>query len=88
MDFNLLSPVSNRLVETIAVSHNQTLGRKLKLHTAQSIPDLQGIDLAIVGVLERRNAESNVQDELQLNEIRNVFYALFPGNWRYPDLSS
>lgn len=82
MDFNLLSPVSDRHVEAIAISHGQTLGRKLKLHTTKSTPELQGVDIAIVGVLERRNSDRNIGDDFQLNEIRNVFYSLFPGNWR------
>ncbi len=83
MDFNLLSPISDRLVEALEVSHNQTLGRKLELHTNRSTPNLETVKIAILGVLERRNTETPAADQLQLNEIRHAFYNLFPGNWSY-----
>ena len=56
MDYNLLSPVSDILVDDIKLSHFQTLGRKLKIHTHTIKPDLEGINIAILGVLESRNS--------------------------------
>lgn len=81
MDFNLLSPVSDRLIDDINISHRQTLGRKIKLHTHKSTPDLKNVNIAIFGVLEHRNTENPIVEKIQLNEIRKVFYGLFPGNW-------
>ncbi|MGC6437611.1 MAG: arginase family protein, partial [Flavobacteriaceae bacterium] len=81
MDFSALSPISDRIVDDIALSHRQTLGRKLALHTSKSEPVLKDVNIAIFGVLENRNSTSSVGNALQLNEIRKVFYELFPGNW-------
>ena len=81
MDYNLLSPVSDILVDDIKLSHFQTLGRKLKIHTHTIKPDLEGINIAILGVLESRNSINYLEQTLNLNEIRKSFYGLFPGNW-------
>ena len=81
MDFSTLSPISDRLLETIKMSHYQSLGRKLKLHTAHSIPDLSTVRIAIFGVLETRNATDHIGESFALTEVRKAFYSLFPGNW-------
>ena len=81
MDFSTLSPISDRLLETIKMSHYQSLGRKLKLHTAHSIPDLSTVRIAIFGVLETRNATDHIGESFALTEVRKALYSLFPGNW-------
>ena len=81
MDFSTLSPISDRLLETIELSHYQSLGRKLKLHTAHSIPDLSTVRIAVFGVLETRNANDYIGESFALIEVRKAFYSLFPGNW-------
>jgi hypothetical protein len=78
MNYSLLSPVSDRLVEAVKVSHFQTLGRKLKLHTSEISPDLKDVDIAIVGVLESRNSNDHVEQSFNLTEIRQSLYGLFP----------
>ena len=81
MNYDLLSPISDRLVEDVKLSHFQTFGRNLKLHTSEIIPNLDKIDIAIVGVLDYRNSEHHLDNESNINEIRRSLYALFPGNW-------
>ena len=81
MDFSLLSPVSNRLFEAIELSHFQSLGRKLKIHTSQRKPDLEDVNIAIFGVLETRNATDDIGETFRLDEVRKSLYSLFPGNW-------
>ncbi|MGB0769545.1 MAG: formimidoylglutamase [Flavobacteriaceae bacterium] len=81
MDFSLLTPVSDRLFESIKLSHFQSLGRKLKLHTSQTLPDLEDVNIAIFGVLETRNATDDIGETFQLDEVRKSLYSLFPGNW-------
>jgi formiminoglutamase len=82
MNFNFLSPVSE-----IVLAHNellslQALGRKIRIHSTQNgIPELEGVDIAILGVLENRNDVNYIGEEFQLNEIRKSFYSLFPGSW-------
>ena len=63
------------------MSHFQSLGRKLKLHTSQTLPDLEDVNIAIFGVLETRNATDNIGETFQFDEVRKSFYSLFPGNW-------
>ncbi|WP_136481724.1 formimidoylglutamase [Cognatitamlana onchidii] len=82
MNFNFLSPVSDSVLAHNELLSPQALGRKLKIHSAQhGIPDLEGVHLAIIGVLENRNDINYIGEEFQLNEIRKSFYSLFPGSW-------
>jgi len=82
MNFNFLSPVSDVVLAHNELLSMQTLGRKLKVHSAQNgIPDLEGVSVALIGVLENRNDINYIGEEFQLNEIRKSFYALFPGSW-------
>ena len=81
MDFSVLSPISDRLFESVGMSHFQSLGRKLKLHTSQALPDLENVNIAIFGVPETRNAVNDIGSSFQLDEVRQSLYALFPGNW-------
>ncbi|MDG1714571.1 formimidoylglutamase [Lacinutrix sp.] len=82
MNFNFLSPVSDVVLAHNELLSMQALGRKLKVHSAQNgIPDLEGVSVALIGVLENRNDINYIGEEFQLNEIRKSFYALFPGSW-------
>ena len=82
MNFNFLSPVSDSVLAHNELLSAQALGRKLRIHSAQhGIPDLEGVNVAILGVLENRNNVNYIGEEFQLNEIRKSFYGLFPGSW-------
>lgn len=82
MNFNFLSPVSDLVLAHNELLSTQALGRKLRIHSAQNgIPDLDGVNIAILGVLENRNDVNYIGEEFQLNEIRKSFYGLFPGSW-------
>tara|TARA_R110000868_G_scaffold100301_2_gene275873 strand:+ start:28779 stop:29945 length:1167 start_codon:yes stop_codon:yes gene_type:complete len=82
MNFNFLSPVSDLVLAHNELLSQQALGRKLRIHSKQKgIPDLEGVHVALIGVLENRNDANYIGEEFQLNEIRKSFYALFPGSW-------
>jgi len=82
MNFNFLSPVSDSVLAHNELLSGQALGKKLKIHSAQyGIPDLEGVKIAIFGVLENRNDVNYIGEEFQLDEIRKSFYSLFPGSW-------
>ncbi|GGZ72701.1 formimidoylglutamase [Algibacter mikhailovii] len=82
MNFNFLSPVSDLVLAHNELLSTQALGRKLKIHSEQhGIPDLDDVEIAIIGVLENRNDINYIGEEFQLNEIRKSFYSLFPGIW-------
>ena len=82
MNFNFLSPVSEIVLAHNELLSQQALGRKLRVHSKQQgIPDLEGVNVALIGVLENRNDYNYIGEEFQLNEIRKAFYSLFPGSW-------
>ena len=82
MNFNFLSPVSDAVLAHNELLPGQALGKKLKIHSAQNgIPDLDDVELAIIGVLENRNDLNYIGEEFQLNTIREAFYSLYPGSW-------
>jgi arginase family enzyme len=82
MNFNFLSPVQDLVLAHNQLLSNQVLGRKLKIHSAQhGIPDLDDVQIAVIGVLENRNDVNYIGEEFQLSEIRKALYGLFPGNW-------
>ena len=82
MDFNFLSPVSDTVLAHNQLLPNQALGKKIKIHSAQNgLPDLDDVQIAIIGVLENRNDLNYMGEEFQLDTIRMAFYALYPGSW-------
>ncbi len=82
MNFNFLSPVSDSVLAHNELLQAQALGRKIKIHSAQyGMPDLDGVQVAIFGVLENRNDINYIGETFQLDEIRKSFYSLFPGSW-------
>lgn len=82
MNFNFLSPVSDLVLAHNQLLSQQALGRKLRIHSGKyGLPDLEGVNIAILGVLENRNDINYIGDEFQLDEIRKSLYGLFPGSW-------
>ncbi|NNC49692.1 MAG: formimidoylglutamase [Flaviramulus sp.] len=82
MNFNFLSPVSDLVLAHNELLSPQALGKKLKIHSTQNgIPELDDIDIVIIGVLENRNAVDYIGEEFELDEIRKSLYGLFPGSW-------
>lgn len=87
MAFNFLSPVSDEVLAHNELLAEQTLGRKLKIHSKQlGVPDLDGVKIALLGVLENRNDVDYIGEEIHFNNVRRALYALFPGNW-YNDIA-
>ena len=82
MTFNFLSPVSDEVLAHNELLSEQSLGKKLKIHSKQNgIPDLDDIKIAILGVLENRNDINYIGDNIHFDQVRRAFYELFPGNW-------
>lgn len=82
MNFNFLSPVSDSVLAHNQLLSSQALGRKLRIHSTQyGIPDLEDVNIAILGVLENRNDVNYIGETFQLDEIRKSLYTLFPGSW-------
>lgn len=82
MNFNFLSPVSDAVLAHNELLAQQALGKKIKIHSRQKgIPDLDGVQLAIIGVKENRNDVNFMGAEINFDSIRKTLYTLFPGNW-------
>lgn len=80
MEFDFLNPLSSEIAAFVGQLSSQHLGNKIALHTKDEVPDLKKIKIAIIGVLERRSADQDVQI-VDLSAIRMEFYGLYPGNW-------
>jgi len=82
MAFNFLSPVSDEVLAHSELLSEQTLGKKLKIHSKKNgIPDLDDVKIAIIGVLENRNDVNYIGEDIHFDHVRRAFYELFPGNW-------
>ena len=82
MNFNFLTPVSDAVLAQKELLAQQALGKKIKVHSRQNgIPDLDDVQLAIIGVKETRNDINYIGTKLHFDSIRVSLYSLFPGNW-------
>lgn len=80
MEFDFLKPLDNEILQFIKEFSSQQLGNKVVFHTAEDFPDLNKVNLAIIGVLENRG-DKNQTEQVDLSNIRKELYSLFPGNW-------
>ena len=82
MNLDFLTPIKDTTIAHLVLQPAQSLGRNIEVHSSQSgVPELQGVQIAIVGVQEDRNAVDNLNCGENLHEIRKHLYQLFPGNW-------
>ncbi len=82
MNFNFLTPVSDAVLVHNELIAQQALGKKIKVHSRQNgIPDLDDVQLAIIGVQEHRNDVNYIGTEISFDSIRKTLYSLYPGNW-------
>jgi formiminoglutamase len=82
MDLEFLSPVDDAVVAQIILKSPTTLGNFVDIHTRDDgFPDLDNVQIAVVGVQEDRNAENNYGTGENLKHIRKKLYELFPGKW-------
>jgi arginase family enzyme len=80
MVFDFLQPVSTAVEEYISTLSNQTLGKKVVLHSHTDFPVLENIALALITVNENRGAAKS-NDNYDFDAFRKSFYGLYPGNW-------
>ncbi len=81
MDLDFLSPVNSELLAEYTDENQQRLGAIINANSAISgLPDLEGVDVAIVGVKENRLRETG-ETVLHFDAVRRSLYSLYPGNW-------
>ena len=82
MAFENLIPISDAVVAHAALFNEQSLFNQIKLHTRQNgMPELQELQIAIIGVRENRGASEQEEALIDFAPIRKALYRLFPGNW-------
>jgi arginase family enzyme len=81
MEFDFLQPLDNEIIQHVKSLTSQNLGSKVVLHSETDFPDLNKVNIAIVGVLENRGYTNSI-DEINLKKIRKELYGLYPGNWQ------
>ena len=80
---DFLSPVKEELVAYLQQQPNSCLGKTFKIHTEKTgFPEIENIQIAILGVKEDRNSANNFGCGEDLHFIRRKLYELFPGNWQ------
>ena len=80
MAFDFMVPVDDAIVSFSKELSMQQLGQRISIHTETDFPNLDLMEIAIVGVIENRGSDK-INDAVELNRIRKEFYSLFPGNW-------
>lgn len=80
MNSDFFTPVNTDRLAELPPSA-QTLGYTIKIHTNGNFPDLEGVKVAIFGVLEDRLDENRSGEPISFQGIRENFYTLYPGNW-------
>ena len=80
MVFDFLQPISVSVEQFISKLSDQTLGKKVALHTQTDFPVLENVSLAIVTVNEYWGANKENED-FAFEEFRKQLYSLYPGNW-------
>jgi len=80
MEFDFLEPIDSEIVDFLKQLSSQHLGNKVVFHTDDAFPDIDKIDIAIIGVLENRGQKNNFEG-VDVSHIRKELYSLFPGNW-------
>lgn len=80
MEFDFLEPIDTEILEIVQGLTSQQLGSKIVFHTKDQFPDLNKVNIAVIGVLENRGSGKAVEN-VDLSAIRKELYAMFPGNW-------
>src|SRR5690625_828612 len=83
MNLDFLHPVDEEVLSHLKTLHPSCLGRKISIHSASEFPDLEEVQIAIIGVYENRREQVRKKEEFNFNSIREAFYNLFPGHWDF-----
>ena len=76
-----LNPIDINQYHQISSLPKQIIGKNIKIYNKkEGLPDLKEFSIAIMGVFENRNSFFKMEKN-DLNDFRNAFYSLYPGNW-------
>jgi arginase family enzyme len=79
---DFLIPIEDSFAAHLETQSTSCLGQNIQIYTAQEgFPDLENVQIAILGVNEDRNSQDNFGCGEDLHFIRKKIYQLFPGDW-------
>lgn len=79
---DFLSPVRDSILKDHAHLHPQAFVHHITMHTElDGLPELDNINLAIVGVMEDRGSKNNEGCDQSPDTVRDYLYPLFVGKW-------
>ncbi|MDX2173926.1 MAG: formimidoylglutamase [Bacteroidota bacterium] len=80
---HFFSPIDvNDITNSLQLSESQ-FGNTFSIYTdINNFPELEGKDIAIVGVCEDRNSENNTGSNMAPNDVRSFLYKLYGGSFR------
>jgi arginase family enzyme len=82
MNQDFLIPIEDSVVAHLEMQSNSCLGQNIQIYSSQEgFPNLENVQIAILGVNEDRNSQNNFGCGDDLHFIREKLYQLFPGNW-------
>lgn len=84
MDISIyFEPIDKKLIGFKNIKHKLTLGYIINSYSdSQTFPELDGAEIAIVGVKEDRNALNNEGCRLAPDYVRSYFYKLYHGAYK------
>lgn len=82
MAFDFLVPVKDKVLAYTEFLPPQAIGKRIHIHTEKKgMPVFANATVALIGVLESRNAFEKKTEILDIDGIRMQFYRLMLGNW-------
>ena len=74
MNLEFLSPIEDIAVAHTAFLSELSLGKTIRMHTKKSgLPDLDGVQIALIGVPESRNSVDNAGAAKGIEQVRKFF---------------
>ncbi len=80
MEFDFLQPIDIDLLIELKQLSSQHLASKVVFHTDENFPDIDKVQIAIIGVLDNRG-NNKLNEVVDLTFVRKQYYTLYPGNW-------
>lgn len=82
MNSDFLAPVPESVLEPFYQTHPEQFFSTMRVHQeVEGMPDLDGVHLAILGVMEDRGAVNNRGCDGGADKIRQYLYPLYRGRW-------
>jgi formiminoglutamase len=82
MNQDFLAPIKDSVIAHLVLQPSSCLGQNIQIYSVEEgFPDLENVQIAILGVQEDRNSQDNFGCGEDLHLIRNKLYQLFPGKW-------